>query len=115
MFNLLLCFDCFGWLVLLCDEWNVMNWFGVCVFLLLGVLVWWVMGNVLGMFGVIVGVILLVCVVIMFSCEGKKCGVFVLVMVFFVVIGIGGIGMLVMGSDEGFIWLFMFLVGFFGM
>ena len=115
MFNLLLRFDRFGRLVLSRDERNATNWFGACVFLLLGALVWWATGNALGMFGAIVGAILSVCVAITFSREGKKRGAFALATAFLAVIGIGGIGMLVTGNDEGFTWLLTFSVGFLGM
>lgn len=115
MFNLLLRFDRFGRLVLSRDERHATNWFGACVALMLGSLAWWASGNPLGMYGAIVGAMLSVCVSITFNRAGKKRLGFALATLLMAVIGIGGIGMLMTGNENGLGWLTVFFAGFLGM
>lgn len=115
MFNLLLRFDRFGRLVLSRDERHATNWFGACVLLLLGALGWWATGNLLGMFGAIVGAMLSVCVAITFNRTEKKRAGFAVATAFMAAIGLGGIALVATGNENGLTWLTTFFVGFLGM
>jgi len=115
MFNLLLRFDRFGRMVLSRDERQATNWFGACVVVMLSGLGWWASGDLLGMFGAIVGAMLSVCVAITFNRTGKKRAGFAVGTAVMAAIGFGGIALLVSGNENGLTWLTTFFVGFLGM
>ena len=115
MFNLLLRFDRFGRLVLSRDERHATNWFGTSVAVAVAGLTLWATENEVGMFAAIVGAILSVCVAITFNRDARKRVGFAIATGVMAAIGLGGVGLLLMGNEEGFTWLTTFFVAFLGL